>query len=117
MTFDEEGSPIAADPGNAIARKKVEMTVHYLFLDSPRLIAARKRKWRDTADWIEEYQNACPSDYESCTQKDFERFERHLSKLSYLAGPQSPYATTARACLRASGLGFLIEAPEDVLAA
>lgn len=117
MTFDEEGFPIAADPGNAIVRKKVEVTVHYLFLDSPRLVAARKRKWRDTADWIVEYQNVCPPDYNSCTKQDFERFERHLAKLGDIAGPQSPYASTARACLRANGLGFLIQSPEDALAA
>lgn len=117
MTFDEKGIPIAADPANPIAQKKVKTTVHYLFLDSPRLIAARKRKWRETIDWIVEYRNVCPPDYDECTKQDFERFERHLNKLGEITGPQSPYASTARACLRANGLGFLIQSPEEAAVA
>jgi uncharacterized protein (TIGR02646 family) len=41
LTFDEEGIPLPSDPKNAITKKKVDITVHYLYLDSPRLIAAR----------------------------------------------------------------------------
>ena len=67
LTFDEEGIPFPSDPGNAIAVKKVEVTVHYLYLDSPRLIAARKKKWRETMDWIEEYRAVCPDDIAACT--------------------------------------------------
>jgi len=117
VTFDEQGLPQPADPNNVIVKKKVEVTVHYLFLDSPRLVAARKRKWRDTSDWIEEYQNVCPPDLGQCTQQDVYRFERHVARLSKLTGPDSPYASTARACLRANGLDFLIQTPEEALAA
>lgn len=117
MTFDEEGIPVAADPANPIARKKVEVTVHFLFLDSPRLVAARKKKWRDTFDWIKEYQNVCPPDYDNCTALDVARFERHLEKLSEITGPHAPYASTARACLRANSLGFLIQSAEEAQAA
>lgn len=117
MTFDESGLPLPADPANPIARKKVEVTVHFLFLDSPRLIAARKRKWRETCDWIDEYREVCPPDYESCTLQDHQRFERHLDKLGAITGPDTPYAATARACLRANGLAFLIKSPEESIAA
>lgn len=117
MTFDEQGLPRPADPNNAIVKKKVEVTIHYLFLDSPRLVAARKRKWRDTSDWIDEYLNVCPPDLDQCTRQDVDRFERHIAKLSELTGPDSPYASTARACLRANGLDFLIKTPEEALAA
>ena len=117
LTFDEEGTPIPADPKNPIAVHKVKTTIHYLFLDSPRLIAARKKRWRETLDWIEEYYDSCPEDIAACTPRDYRRFERHLDHLGELTGPKSPYAATARACLRANGLGSLIKAPEEALAA
>jgi uncharacterized protein (TIGR02646 family) len=117
LTFDEEGLPIASDPKNPITLRKVETTIHYLYLDSPRLVAARKRQWRETLDWIEEYRRSAPTSYEDCDAEDFRRFERLLKKLTRLAGPKAPYAATARACLRASGLGELIPAPENRIAA
>jgi len=116
LTFDEEGIPIPSDPSNPIAVKKVQTTVHYLFLDSPRLIASRRKKWRDTMDWIEAYRDVCPDDYDDCTPQDHRRFERHLDQLGRLTGPDTPFAATARACLRANGLGDFIKAPEEAAA-
>lgn len=116
LTFDEEGVPGASDPGNPIAAHKVATTVHFLFLDSPRLIAARKKKWRETLDWVVEYRDSCPDNYAACTAQDFERFERQLNRLATLTGPEAPYAATARACLRANDLSFLIKAPEEAFA-
>ena len=117
LTFDEEGIPIPSDPANPIGKKKVETTVHYLYLDSPRLIAARKKKWRETLEWIEEYRDVCPQDIDACTPQDYKRFARHLRRLAQLTGPETPFAATARACLRANGLGWLIQAPEEAKAA
>ena len=117
MTFDEEGFPIASDPGNPIVRKKVEVTVHYLYLDSPRLVAARKKKWREVSDWIEEYRAVCPAEFGDCTPQDIDRFERITERLSGISGPEAPYAATARACLRANSLDFLIKLPEEAFAA
>jgi uncharacterized protein (TIGR02646 family) len=117
LTFDEEGVPIVSDPGNAIAAHKVKTTIHFLFLDSPRLIAARKKKWRETLDFIVEYRDVCPNNIAHCTPQDYRRFEHQLDRLAKLTGPESPYAATARACLRANDLDFLIRAPEEALAA
>ncbi|PTW43701.1 uncharacterized protein (TIGR02646 family) [Sphingomonas faeni] len=117
MTFDEEGIPAPADPRNAIIKKRVETTVHYLYLDSPRLIAARKKKWREVSALIEEYHLACPEDYDSCTDLDHLRVERLAGKLSLLASPHSAYAATARACLRANALDWMIERVEEAAAA
>lgn len=117
MTFDEEGVPAPSDSDNAIVVKKVATTVHYLYLDSPRLIAARKRKWRDTLDWIEEYREVCPPDIAACTPQDYQRFERHLGRLAQLTGPETSFAATARACLRANSLGDFIKTPEEAVAA
>lgn len=117
LSFDEDGLPVPADPKNSIIRKKVETTIHYLFLDSPRLVSARKKKWRETSDWIVEYYNVCPDDYDNCTEQDVARFDRHIEKLTNLTGPESSYASTARACLRANGLAFLIKTPEEATAA
>jgi hypothetical protein len=116
LTFDEEGVPIASDPKNPIAAHKVKTTVHFLYLDSPRLIAARKKKWRETTEWIEEYRDSCPNDYAACTAQDFNRFERQLKRLSKLTGPKAAYAGTARACLRANDLSCFVEAPEEAFA-
>jgi uncharacterized protein (TIGR02646 family) len=116
LTFDEEGVPIASDPKNPIAARKVKTTVHFLYLDSPRLIAARKKKWRETMEWIEEYRDSCPDDYAACTAQDFNRLERQLKRLSKLTGPKAAYAATARACLRANDLSFFVEAPEEAFA-
>jgi hypothetical protein len=113
MTFDEEGAPVSFDPANVIANKKVETTVHYLYLDSPRLVAARKKKWRETSDWIQEYREAIPSTFEACTAQDHARMRRLLERLATITGPERPYAATARACLRANGLGDLIKMPEE----
>lgn len=113
LTFDENGLPRPSDPDNAIVKKKVDATVHFLFLDSPRLVAARKKKWREVCDWIEGYRMAVPSTYERCTPLDIERFERQIEKLSALTGPQAEYVSTARACLRAHDLGHLIMTPEE----
>ncbi|WP_417799019.1 hypothetical protein [Terasakiella pusilla] len=113
IAFDENGIPIPSQPDNPIVRKRVETTVHFLFLDSPRLIAARKRKWRETADWIEELREACPPDIEACTPADYRRFERLIERLSDLTGPETPYAATARACLRTNGLGDYVKQPEE----
>lgn len=117
LTFDEDGQPRPTDPSNAIAIKKVETTVRLLFLDSARLVAARKRKWRETCDWIEEYRKGTPPVYEECTELDFARHERLLEKLAEITGPGVPFASTARACLRAHSLGHLIETPEEARAA
>jgi uncharacterized protein (TIGR02646 family) len=117
MTFDEEGVPIPVDPTNAIVKKRVETTVHFLHLDSPRLVSARKKKWREISDLIEEYRLACPDTYEACTLQDHQRVERLIGKLSAAAGPKAAYAATARACLRANGLAQFIEAVEEAVAA
>ncbi len=114
LTFDEDGSPKPFDPESPIVKKKVETTIHYLFLDSPRLIAARKRKWRDILDWIQEYRDSTPDEFNDCTAKDFIRHERLLDRLSELTGPKAPFASTARACLRANGLAELVQAPEEL---
>lgn len=117
MTFDENGLPRPSDPGNAIVVKKVETTVHFLHLDSDRLVAARKKKWREICDWIDQYLQSVPDDYAACTKLDHERLNSLMAKLGALTGPDSEYASTARACLRAYGLGHLIQLPEEALAA
>lgn len=117
LTFDENGLPRPSDPKNPVVTKKVQATVHFLFLDSPRLVTARKKKWRDICDWIEEYRKAVPSILEQCTPLDYERLERQVEKLAELTGPQAEYVSTARACLRAHDLGHLIMTPEEEKAA
>lgn len=112
LTFDETGLPKPSDPTNPIARKKVELTTRMLFLDSPRLVAARKAKWREVLDWLEEYLEVCPKDYDNCTPQDHARFTRHLDKVSRLTSSEAAYSATARACLRANGMDFLIQGPE-----
>lgn len=112
LTFDETGLPKPSDTTNPIAKKKVELTTYLLFLDSPRLVAARKAKWREVLDWLEEYLNVCPPDYENCTVQDYDRFTRHLEKVSRLTSSDAAYSATARACLRANGMDFLIQGPE-----
>jgi uncharacterized protein (TIGR02646 family) len=108
MTFDEEGLPIPSDTGNPIIRKRVETTVHYLHLDHPRLVQARKQKWRETSNWIDEYREVCPTSYTECTPKDARRLERIINQLRELASPQSRYASATRACLRANGLDWML---------
>jgi hypothetical protein len=117
MTFDERGLPIPSDPKNPIVRKRVETTVHFLNLDHDRLVRARKQKWRETLDWIEEYYEVCPDAYDACTPSDHLRLQRHVARLSDLTSPETRYAATARACLRAHDLGWLIKAPEEAVAA
>lgn len=117
LTFDEKGIPLPSDPKNPIVVQKVTATVHHLFLDSPRLIAARNKAWRETQKWVDEYRLVCPTDINSCTLQDYERFGRHLDQLGELTGPDKPYSATARACLRANGLSEFIQAPEEALAA
>lgn len=116
LTFDEKGVPLPSDPTNAITKRKVEITVHYLYLDSPRLNSARKQKWRETSDWIEEYHQVCPMNFEDCTQQDFLRFERLLRRLAKITGPDAAFSATARACLRANSLGQFIKSPEEAVA-
>ena len=116
MTFDEEGLPIPSDPGNPIVKKRVEITVHYLYLDSPRLVAARKRKWREVSDWIDTYREVCPDHIEQCTVDDFKRFNQLVERIQTLSGPDSPFAATARACLRANDLDQFIQAVEEASA-
>jgi hypothetical protein len=115
MTFDEKGTPIPSNPDNALARRKVEVTTHFLYLDSPRLISARKRKWRAIMDWIEEYRDSLPEHFHECTVQDFKRSERMIERIGRLSGAASSYAATARACLRANGMGTFIQTPEDGL--
>lgn len=117
MTFDEQGLPLPTADNNPIVKKRVETTVHFLNLDQERLVRARKQKWRQINDLIEEYYKACPGNYEDCTPQDHQRVGRILEKLANLTGPESSYASTARACLRANDLGWLIQAPEEALAA
>jgi uncharacterized protein (TIGR02646 family) len=109
MNFDEKGLPIPSAPGNPIIRRRVEVTVNYLHLDQPKLVRARKQKWREVRDWIEEFLKACPSDLTKCMPGDYQRLERVISKLSALARPDSSYAATARACLRANELEWVID--------
>ncbi len=113
MTFDEEGLPIPSDPANPIIRKRVETTVHYLYLDSPRLVAARKRKWREINDWIETYREVCPTTIEECTAADYVRFEKLIERIHALSGPDAAFAATARACLRANALEQFLQFVEE----
>ena len=117
LTFDETGTPLPSDPANPIIVHRVETTVHFLYLDSPRLIAARKKKWLDTLDWIQEYLEVCPSELSACTVKDYQRMDRLVSRLAEWTGPDRPYAATARACLHKFSLGHLIKTPEEARAA
>ena len=64
-----------------------------------------------------QYRRALPADHDLCTPLGFARVERHAKKLSELTGPQAEYASTARACLRAHDLGYLIQLPEEAVAA
>lgn len=88
-----------------------------LYLDSPRLVAARKKKWREISNLIEEYRLACPDTYEACTLQDHQRVERLIGKLSEAAGPKAAYAATARACFRVNDLSEFIGAVEEAAAA
>ena len=108
MTFDEEGLPIPSDTRNPIVQKRVEVTSHFLHLDHPRLVQARKQKWRETLRWINEYLNACPDEYEKCTPADAQRVDRIVRELVELASPQSRYAATTRACLQANRLDWVL---------
>ena len=116
ITFDEQGMPLPSDPLNPIIRTRVETTVYFLNLDHVRLVQARKQKWRETMSLIEEYRHVCPSDVADCTLDDHHRLERLARKLGELTRPTSRYAATARACLRANALDFLIETPEEAAA-
>ena len=113
MTFDEQGLPIPTAPGHPIVRKRVETTVRLLHLDHDRLVRARKQKWRDTLDCIEDFRQDCPTDYHNCTALDHQRLRRLLARLSDLTGSCSAYAATARACLHANGLSTLVQTPEE----
>lgn len=113
MTFDEEGLPIPSDPNNAIIRKRVEATIHYLFLDSPRLVAARKRKWREIIDWIDTYRDVCPPTIEECTEADYKRLQKLIDRLQSLSGPDATFAATARACLKANALDQFLQLVEE----
>ena len=55
--------------------------------------------------------------YEACTHQDWERVDRLVAQLSELTGPKTAFAATARACLRANGLGDFIKTPEEAVAA
>ncbi|WP_171955988.1 hypothetical protein [Stenotrophomonas maltophilia] len=104
ITFDENGLPRPSDPNNAIVRKKVETTTYLLFLDSPRLIAARKKKWREVTEWIDTYRESTPDNIENCSADDYIRLEKLIERLQRIAGPQADFSSTARACLRANAL-------------
>lgn len=114
MTFDEQGLPIPTTPRIAIVRKRVETTVRLLHLDHDRLVRARKRKWLDTLACIEEFYQACPMNYESCTDLDHQRVQRFAEKLTDLTKSCRAYAATARACLHANHLSTLVHAPEEI---
>ncbi|GAB5512191.1 MAG: hypothetical protein Rhims3KO_35920 [Hyphomicrobiales bacterium] len=113
ITFDERGIPIPSAPEIPVVKKKVETTVYFLHLDHERLVQARKQKWREVTDWIEEFRAACPENIDQCTKADYERTSRLLQKVSKLTAPNSPYAATARACLEANGLAPLVHKPEE----
>jgi uncharacterized protein (TIGR02646 family) len=108
MTFDEEGKPIPSDDKNPVVQERVRATSLFLYLDSPRLVRSRKKKWRDTLDWISEYRTACPDEYAKCTREDAERVGRTVNKLIELASPSSEYAATTRACLRANQMDWVL---------
>ena len=117
MTFDERGLPLPATPHNPIVRKRVETTVHFLNLDHERLVSARKQKWREVNGLIEEFVQACPDTYEGCTVQDHQRVARVLNKLANLSSPENSFVATARACLKANELGWVIPGQEEALAA
>lgn len=113
MTFDERGLPVPSDPNIAVVRERVEKTVHFLNLDHEPLVRARKQKWRQTIDLIEEFREACPADAAACTPSDYQRVDRLREKIAELTDPAAPYAATARACLEANGLASLVKRPEE----
>jgi len=57
------------------------------------------------------------SAFAKCTPQDIKRFDRLTLRLADITGADAPFAATARACLRANSLDFLIKAPEEAFAA
>lgn len=100
LTFDERGLPIPAVPDCEMVAKRVAITTHLLFLDSPRLKDARQKLWRNCADEIAELRQLLNLQAEKHDAERRRRVEVMARKIAGMAAPDQPYSSTARACIR-----------------
>ena len=112
ITFDEEGLPKPINPNWPIVGKRVQVTTETLGLDSPRLVDARKRHWRECQKWIDELRLLLPMELERIDDERRQQIGRIENRVRAMANPQSPYSSVVRACLKAAGMEYLIPRPE-----
>lgn len=112
IVFDQEAIPKPADKKSPLMERRVKATNFYLFLDSPRLIDGRKKRWRECLDWIRELQDITPMELQKIDAQRYAQIQRVEGKIRRMTRPDQPYASMIRSCLRLQGMAFLIETPE-----
>lgn len=111
IRFKADGMP-EASANDAVTKLRVKKSIHFLNLDCPRLVEARRKAWRDTHDLIEELIEAAPENEDDLRPDDFRRIERITNKIGKRTEPSQPYASAVRSCLTKNGYGQLIRSIE-----
>jgi hypothetical protein len=91
---------------------RVRATNFYLFLDSPRLVESRKKRWRECLDWIRELRELTPEELTNIDPQRFVQIQRIMNKIRMMTRPDQPYASMIRSCLKMQDMTYLIETPE-----
>lgn len=116
IMFDEEAIPKAVT-NSPLVEFRVERTIYYLFLDSPRLVDGRKMRWRECEKWIRELQELLPMDIGKIDAARFAQIARIEQNIRDMTRPEQPYSSMIRSCLKLRGMDYLIETPEGYGAA
>ena len=103
LTFNENGEAMPLDPNeDAWDYKRAKYTIEVLNLNSPKLVRARKFKWKKLSQIINTINNM-KAQYNSTPsvrlQVELDRLKEQTRKL---ISPNSELSSTYRACLRAS---------------
>jgi uncharacterized protein (TIGR02646 family) len=112
MTFDETGLPIPAIGNSPYVETRVQCTTKLLNLDSARLKEARTRRWRECRKRIYDLYEVIKMDSARIDFERRQRIKRIRNEIRDMTRPSEPYSATARACVRAHGLGELLAGPE-----
>jgi uncharacterized protein (TIGR02646 family) len=117
IAFDESCLPRPINPDWPFAKDRVQLTTELLSLDSPRLVEARKKRWRDCRKWIDQLRTILPMPSEKIDptrREQIETFARHIREMTL---PSEPFSAVARACVKAANMDYLIAKPEHGVAA
>lgn len=109
LTFNDNGEAIPyINDKNAWDYKRVDYTIENLSLNYESLVEARRELWKEIVFRIKEIQNLIDKDNINPSPSRRSIIKEKLKQLKEFVKPERAFSSTAKACLRSSGLSWAL---------